>query len=600
MTVTADFVTRTAVANGGVPDPSKHVNYTLGMVLGVDDLVQEFAYLSGRDRWLARDLIGYGTAVGLEITTDTGDGGPEVVVGAGTALTPGGYLVRVPKAQCARLNAWLDAHRADVLAHAGSGAESSITLYVVLGYRDCPTDAVPIAGEPCRTDDESVAPSRLADDFKLDLRLTPPPQEEEDALRDFVAWLSQIDLTDDPDHRTSLSDFEDLIRRAVVEPSLGSPLARLTDFLAGAPPAGLRILADDACEYLRVAFRIWTTELRPLWRPEWLMSPGGCVDGLNVAPGPEDSLLLATLHVPLIRSEPTPGTARWLVEGAPATVDIDEERRPYLLHLRMLQEWLTCGWRQNVPAHRADGEGFALQHDVTGPLNNTLVEAIRNVPVIYNNLQAGQILQYTEVAHIFGSGPSPSFVWSNVDPLHGGPSPSDAPPSPITLGGASAPGAAVEYSRGDHVHAAPDITAPTETDAVTHPPGMGPYRIVAAGITGAQSETTPPPTSYGGLYLQVVRPGLLVVRFAAYIQPTPPDDTRTYILKALLATPDPQRMQTSYPRGIILAQGQYLAEGIGLWVLQPDSQPLVENVQGLQFAIEVSEYPYKPAPPPIP
>jgi len=30
-------------------DPSKHVNYTFGMLLGVDDFKQEFAYLSGRD-----------------------------------------------------------------------------------------------------------------------------------------------------------------------------------------------------------------------------------------------------------------------------------------------------------------------------------------------------------------------------------------------------------------------------------------------------------------------------------------------------------------------------------------------------------------------
>ena len=32
------------------PDPSKHVNYTFGMLLGVDDFKQEFAYLIGRDQ----------------------------------------------------------------------------------------------------------------------------------------------------------------------------------------------------------------------------------------------------------------------------------------------------------------------------------------------------------------------------------------------------------------------------------------------------------------------------------------------------------------------------------------------------------------------
>ena len=33
-------------------DPTKHVNYVLGMVLGVDDLTQEFGYLSQRDQWI--------------------------------------------------------------------------------------------------------------------------------------------------------------------------------------------------------------------------------------------------------------------------------------------------------------------------------------------------------------------------------------------------------------------------------------------------------------------------------------------------------------------------------------------------------------------
>src|SRR5438105_9709300 len=84
-------------------DPTKHVNYTLGMILGVDDFTQEFAYLAGRDQWLARDLIGYGTVSGLRVTTVTDQRGPQIVVAAGVALSPRGQLVRVPSAQCASL-----------------------------------------------------------------------------------------------------------------------------------------------------------------------------------------------------------------------------------------------------------------------------------------------------------------------------------------------------------------------------------------------------------------------------------------------------------------------------------------------------------------
>jgi len=54
-----------------LPSPAKHVNYTLGMILGVDDFVQEFAYLSSRDQSLARDVVGYGTVSGLRIALES-------------------------------------------------------------------------------------------------------------------------------------------------------------------------------------------------------------------------------------------------------------------------------------------------------------------------------------------------------------------------------------------------------------------------------------------------------------------------------------------------------------------------------------------------
>src|SRR5678816_2094559 len=89
------------------PDPTKHVNYTLGMVLGVDDLNQEFAYLSGRDQWMVRDLLGYGTVWGLAVGVDlNAAGNQEVRVSAGVAADPRGRLIRVTPAQCADLQHW--------------------------------------------------------------------------------------------------------------------------------------------------------------------------------------------------------------------------------------------------------------------------------------------------------------------------------------------------------------------------------------------------------------------------------------------------------------------------------------------------------------
>jgi len=84
------------------PNPRQHVNYAKGMVLGVDDFTQEFAYLSGRQQWLARDVIGYGTLSGLRVQIeDAGADGPRVRVGAGSALAPGGQMICVGADQCA-------------------------------------------------------------------------------------------------------------------------------------------------------------------------------------------------------------------------------------------------------------------------------------------------------------------------------------------------------------------------------------------------------------------------------------------------------------------------------------------------------------------
>ena len=48
-------------------DTGKRVNYTKGMLLGVDDFVQEQAYEIARRHEMARELIGYGTVRGLQV-----------------------------------------------------------------------------------------------------------------------------------------------------------------------------------------------------------------------------------------------------------------------------------------------------------------------------------------------------------------------------------------------------------------------------------------------------------------------------------------------------------------------------------------------------
>lgn len=339
------FSPQLATPSAATADPSKHVNYTYGMVLGVDDFTQEFAYLAGRDRWLARDCLGYGTVSGLAVAVEqnAGTGDTEVVVTAGTAVSPRGQLIKVTPTQCAGLNKWLanDQNAQAVKEQLGLPPAAPLHLYVVLCYRECATDSVPIPGEPCRSEDAATAPSRLQDDFLLELRFAPPAQTEEDALRAFVQWLKDhVEISDAPGPLTTLADFLAAIRSAVVAPAsplaspLDSPVGAAPDFMLDSPLTVMQVAARDACTYLRAAFRLWTTELRPLWRPV-SFEPAGCAASTSVAQQQafDDSLLLAELVLPL-----NPDGS--LNTGA--AVEIDETRRSFLLSLRMLQEWLLC------------------------------------------------------------------------------------------------------------------------------------------------------------------------------------------------------------------------------------------------------------------
>jgi hypothetical protein len=335
--------TTSAATAAPAPDPTKHVNYSYGMVLGVDDLTQEFAYHSERDRWMMRDTIGYGTLSGLGVSIGKDkNGDAEVRVAPGTALTPRGQLVCVSPLQCANLVKWLafEKNRLAVREQLRREHAGGLRLYLVLCYRDCPTDTVPIPGEPCRTEQEATAPSRLKDDFKLELRLSPPAQTEEDALREFIKWLNEhVEFAGGHDDSTGIDEFIKRLRAAAREQQHAhesppdSPPDSMLDSPLDSPPDVMRVNPLDACRFFRAAFRLWVTELRPLWRPSCFALANTCAD-MSKREADDDCLLLAELYIPL--------NADGRLDAA-NDVEIDEERRPFVVHLRMLQEWLTCG-----------------------------------------------------------------------------------------------------------------------------------------------------------------------------------------------------------------------------------------------------------------
>ncbi len=305
-------------------DPHKRVYYSHGLVLGVDEFVQEELYLLEKHRLHNRGLHGYGTVCGLHVGWHVRDGQPEVQVAPGIAIDPQGREIRVPDTRCSRLNEWLVRHHDEVEALLGSppsGSPLLLPLYVVLCHDECATDLVPVPSGPCQSLDRTTVPSRMADHFQLELRteLALPQQAEELAVRALGELLDTIPVNDTPGGLTH-EEMAELVRGLI--PGASPP--------AGSPPAG-HLEAGQAVALFRTAFRVWITEVRPV-----LLEAGtNCVNG----PPQEACVLLARVELQLTD---TPAGLR--VDDAVDPV-IDDSDRPYLLHSRLLQEFLErcCG-----------------------------------------------------------------------------------------------------------------------------------------------------------------------------------------------------------------------------------------------------------------
>lgn len=380
-------------------DPSQHVNYERGMVLGVDDFRQEFAYHSERDQWLARDAIGYGTLSGLKVyAEDAGSDGPRLHVTAGSGLAMNGQLICIGADQCCVLNKWLakpdnaaTVNRLIGVPTPSDGTTGTLALYLTLRYADCRTALVPIPGEPCRSEDELMAPSRIADDYCLELGAEAPPQLEEDGLRDFVLWLRTnvkiVDVHVGPPNiedewraalRLAAKPWTDALN-VTTPPAPPAIVGTLGDYLVDIPAPGLQIARDQTEHFMRFVFRFWATELRPMWMAIRCHQPQYAgVDGL----------LLARIGFDIVWSGGSPAGA-WQLAGGAATISIDESTRPVITNRRLMQELLA------VLANSAGGGGgggTALPQDLaptarptfagltlTGPMRLPIVVTSTNI-----------------------------------------------------------------------------------------------------------------------------------------------------------------------------------------------------------------------------
>lgn len=328
-------------------DPLKRVNYTFGLVLGVDEFLQEQVYLMEKDHSQYRLAHGYGTACGLRVQVTTGVN-LEVQVSPGVAINPQGQEIHVPRLMCAKLNDWLTANKS-ALQNVFGMSPSFLSLCVVLCYRECPADMVPVPGEPCRTQQDTMAASHIAESFELKLCLdrdqiiTSPPgspflnptglpaglcfrpsQIEENVIREFGMLLERIRITDAASNFLTRQQLDDLVRG--LEQPFGSP--PISSPPLSSPPwtgAPLFLHPSDAREFLRSAFLVWVTEVRP--------ALGATANHSGCDEPSEQCVLLAELSVPINNT--------WQVAGA---VTIDETRRPFLLQTRLLQEAILCGF----------------------------------------------------------------------------------------------------------------------------------------------------------------------------------------------------------------------------------------------------------------
>lgn len=313
----------------GTTDPNKRVRYVRGLVLGVSEFNTEQGYFLEKGRRHNRALHGYGTISGLAISIAGTATEPEVRIEAGLAVDAMGREICVPEAYCAPLNEWL----ARQPAPEGEGSPpDEQTAYVVLCYRECPTDTVPIPVGPCHSLDKSSVPSRLLDAFELRLTVDPPAQAEEDSVRALGDLLAAIRVGDGPGALTTPDELVDAIRALIPETSLpdGSPPS-----IPSIPSFPDEILLDPlfAAEILDVAMRVWVTDVRPFLNPDG----GACIGGADAC------VLLGRIDFDTIT----------LVDGTRQVngpIDIDETDRPYLLQTRVLQE----GWLALAPQALAE------------------------------------------------------------------------------------------------------------------------------------------------------------------------------------------------------------------------------------------------------
>lgn len=349
---------QSSTSESPVLDPRKRVRYVHGLVLGVDEMQQEqYAWLE-KQRLHHRALHGYGTVLGLDLGFERdSENRPIVRVSPGIAVGPHGRDICVDREQCGDLDRWLRAHweggggadpseQRRAIEEALAGSPGTLEAWLVLCHRECATDFVPIPGGPCRTPEDSSEASRITESFAIDVVVSQPEQQEEEAVDRFGDLLRSIEITDQGSVFVTAEELEQRVRDLIE----GAGVATSPPIGPSSPDV-LRLHPLEAEAALRRAFLVWITEVRP----RLAAASGHCESG----PSSEDCVLLARLTIPIAAG----GDGVPVVTGDATP---DESERPFLLHTRLLQELLGHGATVLIGS-QGSGPGPVVSPPVASP-----------------------------------------------------------------------------------------------------------------------------------------------------------------------------------------------------------------------------------------
>jgi hypothetical protein len=259
---------------------------------------------------------------------------------------------------------------------------------------------------------------------------------------------------------------------------------------------------------------------------------------------------------------------------------VNEERRPFVIHLRMLQEWLLCGGKFGAPILSSPlGTGSGAQ------IGNTVVSET----AFGQGANAGAATTASASDHTHGTPPDPipphvanitahnaHSLTGDVGGTIGNNQVNRIVTLPVNTAGANA-GGVLTFRNTEWRVETP--SAPVVKDVVRHPPNLPEYFIVAAGIV-RQGGNRPP--VYNNLAMKVIGNSQILLTFDKYQKPS---GDLMYIVKPLLVAND---AFTQGLRDATIAFQEFRDEGIVLFIA--NNGQIVEQgiLAKMELMVEVS------------